>query len=126
MLEFDFMDPPPQDNLLNSMYQLWVLGALDNSGNLTALGRKMVEFPLDPPLSKMLIIAEQFGCSSEVATIVSMLSVPKIFYRPKQRESESDAAREKVITIEPLHSCNLSQLGQLETSNELLVLRARK
>jgi pre-mRNA-splicing factor ATP-dependent RNA helicase DHX38/PRP16 len=23
LLQFDFMDPPPQDNLLNSMYQLW-------------------------------------------------------------------------------------------------------
>lgn len=58
LLEFDFMDPPPQDNILNSMYQLWVLGALDNTGCLTELGRKMVEFPLDPPLSKMLIISE--------------------------------------------------------------------
>lgn len=54
LLEFEFMDPPPQDNLLNSMYQLWVLGALDNTGNLTKLGRKMVEFPLDPPLSKVI------------------------------------------------------------------------
>ncbi|KAG8976098.1 DEAH-box RNA helicase prp16, partial [Tulasnella sp. 427] len=25
LLEFDFMDPPPQANILNSMYQLWVL-----------------------------------------------------------------------------------------------------
>lgn len=32
LLEFDFMDPPPQDNILNSMYQLWVLNALDNTG----------------------------------------------------------------------------------------------
>ena len=32
LLEFDFMDPPPQDNILNSMYQLWVLSALDNTG----------------------------------------------------------------------------------------------
>ena len=32
LMEFDFMDPPPQDNILNSMYQLWVLGALDNTG----------------------------------------------------------------------------------------------
>lgn len=55
LLEFDFMDPPPQDNILNSMYQLWILGALDNSGNLTPLGRRMVEFPLDPPLAKMVI-----------------------------------------------------------------------
>ena len=39
---------------MNSMYQLWVLGALDNTGALTELGRKMVEFPLDPPLAKMV------------------------------------------------------------------------
>ena len=52
---FDFMDPPPRDNISNSMYQLWVLGALDNHGALTPLGRKMVEFPLDPPLAKMLL-----------------------------------------------------------------------
>ena len=32
LLEFDFMDPPPQDNIMNSMYQLWVLAALDNTG----------------------------------------------------------------------------------------------
>ena len=94
LLEFDFMDPPPQDNLLNSMYQLWILGALDNTGNLTELGRTMVEFPLDPPLSKMLIISAELGCSSEILTIVSMLSVPSIFFRPKDREQESDAARE--------------------------------
>ena len=24
LLHFHFMDPPPQDNMLNSMYQLWV------------------------------------------------------------------------------------------------------
>lgn len=26
LLKFHFMDPPPQDNILNSMYQLWTLG----------------------------------------------------------------------------------------------------
>ena len=41
---------------MNSMYQLWVLGALDNTGGLTAMGQKMVEFPLDPPLAKMLLV----------------------------------------------------------------------
>jgi pre-mRNA-splicing factor ATP-dependent RNA helicase DHX38/PRP16 len=103
LLEFDFMDPPPQENILNSMYQLWVLGALDNSGNLTPLGRKMVEFPLDPPLSKMLIMAEELECTSEVATIVSMLSVPTVFFRPKGREEESDSAREKFFVPESDH-----------------------
>ena len=55
-----------QDNILNSMYQLWILGALDNTGGLTAVGRQMVEFPLDPALSKMLIVSVDMQCSSEV------------------------------------------------------------
>ena len=42
---------------MNSMYQLWVLGALDNTGGLTGMGQKMVEFPLDPPLAKMLLVS---------------------------------------------------------------------
>ena len=85
------------------MYQLWVLGALDNLGKMTALGRKMAEFPLDPPLSKMLITAEQYGCTDEILTVVSMLSVPAIFFRPKDREAESDAAREKLFVPESDH-----------------------
>ena len=48
------LGPLPQDNLLNSMYQLWFLSAIDNTGTLTSLGRKMVEFPLDPTLAKVL------------------------------------------------------------------------
>ena len=51
--------------MLNSMYQLWILGALDNTGQLTPIGRQMVEFPLDPALSKLLIVACEMGCSAE-------------------------------------------------------------
>ncbi|RYG56246.1 hypothetical protein EON66_03365, partial [archaeon] len=103
MRDFAFMDPPPPDVIANSLYQLWVLGALDNLGHLTEVGRKMVEFPLDPPLSKMLIMAELLGCTAEVATVVSMLSVPSVFFRPRDREAESDAAREKFFVPESDH-----------------------
>ncbi|CAN0901896.1 Pre-mRNA-splicing factor ATP-dependent RNA helicase DEAH7 [Linum grandiflorum] len=103
LLDFDFMDPPPQDNILNSMYQLWVLGALNNVGGLTELGWKMVEFPLDPPLAKMLLMGDLLGCVNEVLTIVSMLSVPSVFFRPKDRAEESDAAREKFFVPESDH-----------------------
>ena len=103
LLDFDFMDPPPQENILNSMYQLWVLGALDNSGSLTTLGMKMVEFPLDPSLAKMIITAEKLECTVEVLIVVSMLSVPNVFFRPKDREEESDNAREKFMVPESDH-----------------------
>lgn len=58
------------------MYQLWVLGALDNTGGLTSLGRSMVEFPLDPALSKMLIISTRMECSTEV--LVSRLNIKSL------------------------------------------------
>jgi pre-mRNA-splicing factor ATP-dependent RNA helicase DHX38/PRP16 len=104
ILDFEFMDPPPEENIMNSLYQLWILGALSNSGDLTPMGRNMSDFPLDPPLSKMLLYAhENGGCSAEVLIIVSMLSVPSVFFRPKDREEESDAAREKFQVPESDH-----------------------
>jgi len=110
------MDPPPADTILNSMYQLWILGALDNLGNLTSLGRKMAEFPLDPPLSKMMIVSEEYGFTSEIATIVSMLSVPTVFFRPKNRENESDLAREKFFVPESDHLTLLNVYQQWKSN----------
>lgn len=43
----------------------------------------MAEFPLEPMLSKMLIMSVHLACSDEILTIVSMLSVQNVFYRPK-------------------------------------------
>ncbi|XP_024928631.2 pre-mRNA-splicing factor ATP-dependent RNA helicase DEAH7 isoform X2 [Ziziphus jujuba] len=103
LLDFDFIDPPPQENILNAMYHLWVLGALDNVGSLTDLGWKMVEFPLDPPLAKILLMGERLGCINEVVTIISMLSVPSVFFRPKDRIEESDVAHEKFFIPESDH-----------------------
>jgi pre-mRNA-splicing factor ATP-dependent RNA helicase DHX38/PRP16 len=63
----------------------------------------MVLFPLDPTLSKMLLIGDRLGCLDEVLTIVSMLSVPPVFYKPKGREEEADSHREKFIVPESDH-----------------------
>jgi pre-mRNA-splicing factor ATP-dependent RNA helicase DHX38/PRP16 len=112
LLSFHFMDPPPQDNMLNSMYSLWILGALDNTGRLTDKGRLMVEFPMEPALSKMLISSCDFGCSDEMLIIVSMLSVPTIFFRPRGREEDSDAMREKFNVPESDHMTYLNVYTQ--------------
>jgi pre-mRNA-splicing factor ATP-dependent RNA helicase DHX38/PRP16 len=80
LLDFDFMDPPPQDNILNSMYQLWILGALDNTGELTETGKRMVDFPLDPTLSKMLIMSDDLDCSEEI--LVRLLTIRRFYCGP--------------------------------------------
>lgn len=118
LLEFDFMDPPPQDAITTALFDLWALGALSNLGELTPLGRKMAAFPMDPSLSKLLITSasDEYKCVSEMLTIVSMLSVPSVFYRPKERQDESDAAREKFFVPESDHLTLLHVYSQW-TSN---------
>ena len=106
------MDPPPLDLTLTSMYQLWALKALDDEGELTRLGSSMVEFPLDPVLSKMILTAVEEGCTEEILTLVSMLSVPNVFYRPKDRAEEADAARDKFIVPLSDHLTLLSVYAQ--------------
>lgn len=41
LLSFDFMDTPPMDTLITAMEQLYTLGALDDEGLLTRLGRRV-------------------------------------------------------------------------------------
>ena len=46
LLNFDFMDKPPAETLIRALEQLYALGALNQHGELTKLGRKMAEFPV--------------------------------------------------------------------------------
>lgn len=75
LLHFDFMDKPPAETLMRALEQLYALGALNSRGELTKLGRRMAEFPLDPMMSKAVLASEEYKCTAEVLTIVSMLSI---------------------------------------------------
>ncbi|XP_055590392.1 pre-mRNA-splicing factor ATP-dependent RNA helicase DHX16 [Uranotaenia lowii] len=94
LLHFDFLDPPPHETLVLALEQLYALGALNHHGELTKLGRRMAEFPVDPMMAKMLLASEKYKCSEEVVTIAAMLSVNgAIFYRPKDKIIHADTAR---------------------------------
>ena len=87
---FDSVDAPVPETLMRALELLNYLAALDDEGNLTALGGIMAEFPLVPQvrvhsphkrnvsdlpqLAKMLIVSPDFKCNDEILTIVSMLS----------------------------------------------------
>lgn len=117
LLDFDFMDPPPQETMLSSLFDLWTLGALSNAGDLTELGLQMSSFPMEPSMSKLILMSETYKCMEEMLTIVSMLSIPSIFYRPKERAEESDAAREKFSIPESDHLTLLYIYQQWKSHN---------
>ncbi|KAM9510472.1 LOW QUALITY PROTEIN: pre-mRNA-splicing factor ATP-dependent RNA helicase DHX16 [Guaruba guarouba] len=94
LIHFDFLDPPPHETLVLALEQLYALGALNHMGELTTLGRRMAELPVEPMLAKMILASEQYGCTEEVLTVAAMLSVNNaVFYRPKDKVLHADSAR---------------------------------
>ncbi|XP_065355621.1 pre-mRNA-splicing factor ATP-dependent RNA helicase DHX16 [Calliphora vicina] len=104
LIHFDFLDPPPHETLVLALEQLYALGALNHHGELTKLGRRMAEFPVDPMMGKMLLASEKYKCSEELVTIGAMLSVnSSIFYRPKDKIIHADTARKNFNHIHGDH-----------------------
>ena len=95
LLHFDFMDPPPTNTMLTALEELYALSALDDEGLLTRLGRKMADFPMEPALAKVLIASVDLQCSDEMLSIVAMLSVQSVFYRPKEKQQQADQKKAK-------------------------------
>jgi ATP-dependent RNA helicase DHX8/PRP22 len=95
LLHFDFMDPPPTNTMLTALEELYALSALDDEGLLTRLGRKMADFPMAPTLAKTLIASVDLECSDEILSIVAMLEVQTVFYRPKEKQQRADQKKAK-------------------------------
>lgn len=116
VLDFPFLDRPPQDLLACSLYDLWAMGALANDGRLTPLGEQLTMFPMEPTLAKLIVLScqDEFRCSAEIVTIVLMLSVPSVFYRPRERADEADAMREKFLVADLDHLTLLNVYTQWE------------
>jgi len=101
LINFDFMDPPSPDLLIRSLEQLYALGALNDKGELTKVGRQMAEFPTDPMLAKAVLAADKEGCVDEVLSVISMLGeASALFYRPKDKKLQADAARARFTVRE--------------------------
>ncbi|KAH8094721.1 P-loop containing nucleoside triphosphate hydrolase protein [Cristinia sonorae] len=117
LLSFDFMDPPPAQTMLTALESLYALSALDDEGLLTRLGRKMADFPMEPPLAKMLIASVELGCSEEILSIVAMLSVQSVFYRPKEKQGQADSKKAKFHQPEGDHLTLLTVYNGWKASN---------
>ncbi|KAI0348235.1 P-loop containing nucleoside triphosphate hydrolase protein [Trametopsis cervina] len=117
LLSFDFMDPPPAQTMLTALESLYALSALDDEGLLTRLGRKMADFPMDPPLAKMLIASVDYGCSDEILSVVAMLSVQSVFYRPKEKQGQADSKKAKFHQPEGDHLTLLTVYNGWKASN---------
>lgn len=94
LVNFDFLDPPSTDHLVKALEELYALGGLNDKGSLTKDGRRMVEFPTSPLLSKSVLAASKYGCVDEILSIIALLGeTASLFFRPRDKKVQADAAR---------------------------------
>ncbi|XP_076607368.1 ATP-dependent RNA helicase DHX33 [Chaetodon auriga] len=103
---FDFMSKPSPEAIRSAVEHLELLGAVERKEGqvfLTALGKKMASFPLEPRYAKTILLSPDYSCSEEILSIVSLLSVDTVLYNPPARRDEVLAARKKFSSSEGDH-----------------------
>ena len=91
---FPFLDPPHRTAIREGFITLRQLGAIDDDGKLTPMGRIMARLPLDPRLSRILIEARRRRALREVLVIVAALNVQDPRKRPLGEEDTADKMHE--------------------------------
>jgi ATP-dependent RNA helicase HrpA len=89
---FPFLDPPPSRAVSGGYQVLEELGALDESRQLTDLGRKLSRFPLDPRVGRMILGGAAEGSLAEVLVVAAALSVQDPRERPALKQKAADDA----------------------------------
>jgi ATP-dependent helicase HrpA len=105
---FPFLDPPDKRSVRDGVQLLQELGAFDQHGVITGLGRRLAQLPLDPRIGRMILQADAEGCVREVLVLAAALSIPDPRERPADRE---EAARQKHARFADEHSDFVSYLN---------------
>mmetsp|Transcript_17552 Transcript_17552/g.28580 ORF Transcript_17552/g.28580 Transcript_17552/m.28580 type:complete len:488 (+) Transcript_17552:346-1809(+) len=74
VMSFDFIDKPSIFAIGKALEELFMLKALNKKGELTNSGRLMSLFPIDPKLSRVLLVSITFFVPIEIAIIIGIIS----------------------------------------------------
>lgn len=92
---FPFLDKP-RSSAINEGYRvLSELGALDDDRNLTAVGKQLARFPVDPRVARMILQGAEYGVLADVLVLAAALEIQDVRERPRDQESKADQAHRK-------------------------------
>jgi ATP-dependent helicase HrpA len=93
--DFPFLEAPSGRAIADGYQLLAELGAVDESNELTPIGRELAKLPLDPRVGRMILEAKARGALDEVLVIASALSVQDVRDRPLEAQAQADQAHAK-------------------------------
>lgn len=105
---FPFVQPPASRAINDGVNLLRELGALTerpraprkgrgNSATLTAIGRAMAAFPVDPRLARMIIEGGRRNCAKETMVLAAALTIQDPRERPADVRAEADAMHARFV-----------------------------
>ncbi len=91
---FDFISKPEHNNIVGAIETLQMLKALNPDRTLSPIGKLMVEFPLEPRVSRILVesILHYPDVLEEVVIATAFLSTQSPFVLPPGQEMDARAA----------------------------------
>lgn len=91
---FDFISPPGKEGIIGAVDTLNMLQALDSDNTLSSIGKLMVEFPLEPRISRIIIeaIMKYPNVLEEALIAAAFLSANSPFLLPQGEEMEARKA----------------------------------
>ena len=92
---FPFIEPPQGRAIADGYQLLQEVGAVDETNELTPLGRKLARLPLDPRVGRMILAALDNHCLTEMLIIASALSVQDPRDRPMEFQQQADEKHKK-------------------------------
>ncbi len=72
--DFRFFEAPAPSSLEAADTLLRALSAIEPNGELTRIGRRLLQFPLHPRLARLVVEAENLGVGRDGATVAALLS----------------------------------------------------
>ncbi len=99
---FDFISHPGKEGIIGAIDTLDMLGALDEERNLSSIGKLMVNFPLEPRVSRIIVesIMKYPDVMEEVLVASSFLSANSPYVLPPGEEMEARKAHHRFQEIE--------------------------
>lgn len=98
--DFPFLNPPSAAAIRGGYDLLHELGALDDTHEMTGLGRELAGLPLDPTLGRMLLQARAEGCLPDMLVLAAGLSIPDPRERPEEKKELAQAAHKAFASPE--------------------------
>ncbi|WP_416137339.1 ATP-dependent RNA helicase HrpA [Halomonas sp. HK25] len=92
---FPFVDPPDSRFVTDGFRLLFELGAVDEQGGISPIGRKLARLPIDPRLARMVLAGAEQGGLREVLIVVAGLAVQDPRDRPAEKRQAADQAHRR-------------------------------